>query len=331
MLARMSRSKAGSSAELPFERPIRELQDELDGLRKAQTEGKKDLGREIRTLEERIESLTREMFSRLSPWERIQLARHPLRPLVSDYAEKMFTDFVELHGDRRFGDDAAILTGIGRIGTFRTLLVGHRKGKDVREKVACNFGMAHPEGYRKAILKMRLAERFGMAIVCLVDTPGAYPGLGAEERGQAWAIAENIQDMVGLRVPIVVAVVGEGGSGGALGIGVGDRVLMMENAYYSVISPEGCAAILWKSNEQAAEAASQLKLTAGDLQRLGIVDEIVQEPLGGAHRSPDHAATALKQSIVRALTDLSGVPTDSLLRARYEKYRRIGSHLFEPA
>jgi acetyl-CoA carboxylase carboxyl transferase subunit alpha len=324
----MSRSKGGAGADLPFEKPIAELLGELDELRKAHAEGRTEVEGEIRALEERFETLTREVFSRLSAWERVQIARHPRRPLVSDYAERMLTDAMELHGDRRFGDDKAILTSLGRMGRHRVLLVGHRKGRDVKEKVACNFGMAHPEGYRKAMLKMRLAERFGVAVVCLIDTPGAYPGLGAEERGQAWAIAENIQDMTGLRVPIVVAVVGEGGSGGALGIGVGDRVLMMENAYYSVISPEGCAAILWKSGDQAPEAARELKLTATDLLRLGIVDEVVAEPLGGAHRDAAGAAAGLRQSLVAALDDLAGLPVDELLERRYEKYRRIGAHLF---
>jgi acetyl-CoA carboxylase carboxyl transferase subunit alpha len=325
----MARSKGGSGGYLPFEEPIREILDELDRLRRSQGgEAGADLTQEIRDLEQRLESMTREIFSRLSPWERVQLARHALRPHVSDYAEKWLTESIEVHGDRRFGDDPAILTTFGRLGPHRVLLVGHRKGKEVKEKMACHFGMAHPEGYRKAMLKMRLAERFGLAIVCLVDTPGAYPGIGAEERGQAWAIAENIQDMTGLRVPVVVAVVGEGGSGGALGIGVGDRVLMMENAYYSVISPEGCAAILWKSGEQAPEAARELRLTARDLERLGIVDEVVLEPLGGAHRNPDQAATSLKQAILRALDDLVGVPADVLLRLRHEKYRRIGAHLY---
>jgi acetyl-CoA carboxylase carboxyl transferase subunit alpha len=327
----MARSKAGASSALPFERPILEVLEEVERMRRTAAEGKTDLSREIREAELRAEALTREIFSRLSPWERVQLARHPSRPLTADYAERMFTDVLELHGDRRFGDDPAILTALARIGRFRVLLVGHRKGRDVKEKVACHFGSAHPEGYRKAMLKMRLVERFGLPVVSLVDTPGAYPGIGAEERGQAWAIAENIQDMTGLRVPIVVAVIGEGGSGGALGIGVGDRVLMLENAYYSVISPEGCAAILWKSGEQAPEAATQLKLTAADLERLGIVDEVVAEPLGGAHRNPERAAMSLKQAIVRALTDLEGVPTDALLSARYEKYRRIGAHLFASA
>jgi acetyl-CoA carboxylase carboxyl transferase subunit alpha len=324
----MSRSKAGASGELPFERPLRELEEQLETRRAAHAAGKEDLAKEIRALEETLAAETRRIFSGLTPWERIALARHPLRPLASDYQDRMFTDFVELHGDRRFGDDAAIVTGFGRIGGVRALLVGHRKGKDVKEKVLCNFGMANPEGYRKAMLKMRLAERFGVPIVCLVDTPGAYPGIGAEERGQAWAIAENIQDMVGLRVPVVVAVIGEGGSGGALGIGVGDRVLMMENAYYSVISPEGCAAILWKSNDQAPEAAAQLKLTAGDLKKLGIIDEIVMEPLGGAHRNHEAAAAALEAAIVAALREFQAVPIDELLARRYEKFRRIGAHLF---
>jgi acetyl-CoA carboxylase carboxyl transferase subunit alpha len=208
------------------------------------------------------------------------------------------------------------------------MVVGHRKGRDVKEKVACRFGSANPEGYRKALRKMHVAERFGLPIVALIDTPGAYPGLGAEERGQAWAIAENLEEMTGLRVPIVVTVVGEGGSGGALGIGVGDRVFMMENAYYSVISPEGCAAILWKTGEKAEEAATQLKLTAADLERLGIVDEVIPEPLGGAHRNPEQTAASLKQAIVRALAELEGVPIETVLVARYEKFRRIGAHLF---
>ena len=324
----MARSSAGSGGELPFEKPILEILRDLEKTRRSHADGKSDLSKEIRELENRAEAMTREIFSRLSAWERVQLARHPQRPLASDYADRMLADAMELHGDRRFGDDAAILTALGRIGRHRVLLVGHRKGRDVKEKVACNFGMAHPEGYRKAMLKMRLAERFGLPVVCLVDTPGAYPGIGAEERGQAWAIAENIQDMTGLRVPVVVAVIGEGGSGGALGIGVGDRVLMMENAYYSVITPEGCAAILWKSGDKAPEAARELKLTATDLERLGIVDEVVQEPLGGAHRNADQAATSLKQAILRVLDELEGVPIDVLLRLRFEKYRRIGAHLF---
>jgi acetyl-CoA carboxylase carboxyl transferase subunit alpha len=321
----MARSKGGSG--LPFEKPIVEVLEELDQLRITHADGDTDLTAEIRAAEERAQNLTREIFSRLSAWERVQLARHPNRPLVADYIEMMCEDAVELHGDRGYADDPAIVTSLARLGEHRVLIVGHRKGSDVKEKMTCRFGMPNPEGYRKAMLKMKLAERFGMPIVCLVDTPGAYPGIGAEERGQAWAIAENIQDMMGLRVPMVVCVIGEGGSGGALGIGVGDRVLMLENAYYSVITPEGCAAILWKSAEQAPEAAAQLRLTARDLLRLGIVDEVVEEPSGGAHRNPVHAATSLKQAIVKTLREIERVPIDTLLEHRYRKFRRIGHHL----
>ena len=324
----MARSKAGAGGTLSFERPIAALEEEIRELRRVQESGKSDVTKELRVAEERAEALTREIFSQLTPWQRVQLARHPNRPLVSHYLDLIFTDVTELHGDRYFRDDPAIVTALARIGGHRVMVVGHRKGRDVKEKVACHFGSPEPEGYRKAMRKMRLAERFGLPVVALIDTQGAYPGIGAEERGQAWAIAENIQDMTGLRVPVVVTVVGEGGSGGALGIGVGDRVLMMENAYYSVISPEGCAAILWKSADKAEEAASQLKITAGDLERLGIVDEIVPEPLGGAHRNPEHAAASLKQAIVRALEQLAGVPIETVLEARYEKFRRIGAHLF---
>jgi acetyl-CoA carboxylase carboxyl transferase subunit alpha len=324
----MARSKAGAGGTLPFERPIAELDEEIRELRKAQEAGKSDVAKELRAAEERLAALTREIFGQLTPWQRVQLARHPNRPLTNHYLDLMFTDVMELHGDRAFGDDPAVVTALARIGGRRVMVVGHRKGRDVKEKVACRFGSANPEGYRKALRKMHVAERFGLPIVALIDTPGAYPGLGAEERGQAWAIAENLEDMTGLRVPVVVTVVGEGGSGGALGIGVGDRVFMMENAYYSVISPEGCAAILWKTGEKAEEAATQLKLTAADLERLGIVDEMIPEPLGGAHRNPEQAAASLKQAIVRALSELEGVPIETVLEARYEKFRRIGAHLF---
>jgi acetyl-CoA carboxylase carboxyl transferase subunit alpha len=324
----MARSKAGSGGALAFERPILDVIEEVAGLRKAQEAGKVDVSRELRAAEDRAAALTREIFSQLTPWQRVQLARHANRPLVNHYLELLFTELTELHGDRYFGDDPAIVTALARIDGRRVMVVGHRKGRDVKEKVACHFGMANPEGYRKALRKMKLAERFGLPIVALIDTPGANPDIGAEERGQAWAIAENIQDMTGLAVPIVAAVVGEGGSGGALGIGVGDRVLMMEYAYYSVISPEGCAAILWKTSEKASDAAAQLRLTATDLERLGIVDEIVPEPLGGAHRNPAAAAASLKQAITRALDHLAGVPVEKLLDARYEKFRRIGAHLF---
>ncbi|MCG3135396.1 MAG: Acetyl-coenzyme A carboxylase carboxyl transferase subunit alpha [Planctomycetes bacterium] len=330
----MTRSQAGASGVLSFERPVQDMFDRAAMLRAQAASDEFDeatrrkAAADATELEEEAARSLRELYTKLTPWERVQVARHPNRPLSTDLAERIATDLVELHGDRRYGDDPAILTALCRIGRHRCLLVAHRKGKDVKEKVAANFGMAHPEGYRKAMLKMRLAERFGVPVVTLVDTPGAYPGLGAEERGQAWAIAENIQDMIGLRTPIVVAVIGEGGSGGALGIGVGDRMLMMENAYYSVISPEGCAAILWKSNEHAPEAAAQLKITAADLHRLGIVDEIVPEPVGAAHRDPDGAASALQAAIVRALDEFAATPLDALLDRRFEKYRRIAAKLY---
>ena len=313
-----------------FEQPVIKILKEVNGLRSAQKEGAEDLSREIREKEDQLEGLKLEIAARLTPHQRVLQARHPLRPTATELVGHMCTDVMELHGDRGVRDDPAILTALGRLGAHRVMIVGHRKGAqgDVQGKIDCNFGMANPEGYRKAMLKMRLAERFGIPIVTLVDTPGAFPGLEAEERGQAWAIAENLQDMTGLRVPIVVAVIGEGGSGGALGIGIGDRVLMMENAYYSVITPEGCAAILWKTRDKAAEAAQQLRLTAPDLHRLGIVDDVIQEPTLGAHWGPARAATSLKQAIQRALNELVDVPTDVLLEARYNKFRRMGEHLF---
>jgi len=283
-----------------------------------------DLNGEVRPLEEQCEKMTRKIFAGLSPWERVQVARHPDRPLTGDFVSRIFEDFIELHGDRTYGDDRAVITGFGKINGRKVLLVGHRKGRDTKSKLSCNFGCAHPEGYRKALHKMKLAERFGLPIVSLVNTPGAYPGIGAEERGQAWAIAENILEMSRLKVPIVVLVIGEGGSGGALGIGVGDRVMIMEHAYYSVISPEGCAAILWKDGDKAEDAATALRLTADDLHRLNIVDTIVPEPLGGAHR--DHEATAafVSEALSRALDELCGVDTEELLEARYERIRHLG-------
>jgi acetyl-CoA carboxylase carboxyl transferase subunit alpha len=283
-----------------------------------------DLNGEIRPLEELCEKKTRQIFAELSPWERVQLARHPERPLTGDFVSRIIDDFVELHGDRVYGDDKAVITGFGKIKGRKILLVGHRKGRDTKSKLSCNFGCAHPEGYRKALHKMKLAERFNLPIVSLVNTPGAYPGIGAEERGQAWAIAENIMEMSRLTVPIVVLVIGEGGSGGALGIGVGDRVMIMEHAYYSVISPEGCAAILWKNGEKAADAAAALRLTAEDLQRLNIVDGIVPEPLGGAHRDHSIAADLVSDAISTALDELEGMPIEQLLDARYERIRHLG-------
>ncbi len=288
-----------------------------------------ELARECRKEDEKCRALTMEVYGRLTPWERVQVARHPARPYFRDYVERVFDDVLELHGDRCSGDDGAIFTGLARIGERRVLVVGQRKGRDTKERLVSNFGMARPEGYRKAMAKMRLAERFRLPVICLIDTPGAYPGIDAEERGQAWAIAESILEMCVLRVPLVAVVIGEGGSGGALAIGVADRVYILENAYYSVISPEGCASILWKSRERAADAAAALRITAADLLRLGVVDGIVEEPLGGAHRDVDEMARRLKATLLGALDDLDRVPVEALVKTRYRKYREIGRHLHE--
>ena len=309
---------------LPFERPIIELESKIGELKSLSESTGMNLNGELKPLQQRLERMTREIYESLSPYDVVQIARHPLRPQTSDYIRGMLDEYVELHGDRRFSDDRAITTGFGRIGDRRFLLVGHRKGKDTKENIACNWGCAHPEGYRKALLKMRLAEKFGLPIVTLINTPGAYPGVGAEERGQAWAIAENILEMSRLKVPIVCIVIGEGGSGGALGIGVGDRVLMLENAYYSVISPEGCAAILWKDGEKAPDAAEALRLTSKDLKKLGVVDEVVPEPLGGAHRDPEAMIEALRGRIGELLDELNPIPRDELLARRYDRIRKLG-------
>ncbi len=270
------------------------------------------------------ESPLEETLRPLLPYDIVKLARHPLRPLTSDYITLMLDDFMELHGDRYFGDDRAMITGFGRIDDHRFMLIGQQKGKNTKERLLCNFGMPNPEGYRKALSKMRLAERLGLPIVTLIDTPGANPDIGAEERGQAYAIAENIYHMVGLKTPVVGIVIGEGGSGGALGIGVGDRFSIMEYAYCSVISPEGCAAILWKDAENAPEAARALKLTARDLMELGLVDEIIPEPEGGAHLNPKKTAETLKTYILKYLEELKTIPKDTLLQQRYNRYKKIG-------
>ncbi len=310
---------------LPFEKPLVDLERKLQELReKAAANPKVGLAGEIRLLEERLEKKTRDLFAGLTPWQRVQIARHASRPVLSDYLTLIFEDFVEIHGDRGFRDDPAIAAGFATIGGEKVLLIGHRKGKNTKERMAANFGMAHPEGYRKALRAMRLAEKFGLPVVTLINTPGAYPGIGAEERGQSQAIAQNLLEMSRLRTPIVCAVIGEGGSGGALGIGVGDRVLILENAYYSVISPEGCASILWKDAGKAPEAAAALKLTANDLLALGLVDEIVPEPLGGAHRDPTGAATRVKLALLGHLRELVGLPVAELLSRRYEKLRAYG-------
>ena len=277
---------------LNFEAPIIELEEKIEELKSFSQSTKVDLSDQIAELVVRCDERKRAIFSKLTPWQKVLTARHPKRPLCSDYIQLIIEDFVELYGDRAFRDDPSIVTGFGRISGRRVCVVGQRKGKNTADRRACNFGCPHPEGYRKALKKMRLAEKFGIPILSLINTPGAYPGVGAEERGQAFVIARNLMEMSNLHVPVIAVVIGEGGSGGALGIGVGDRILMLEHSYYSVISPEGCAAILWKSSDYKEQAADVLKLTAEDLYSFGIVDEIIPEPLGGAHR--DHAATAIR-------------------------------------
>jgi len=307
-----------------FEKPVIELEKKIEELRKFSKEKKVDLSTEINNLEKKLKSLKKEIYSNLSPWQKIQIARHPKRPTTLDYINLVMKDFVLLCGDRLFGEDRAIIAGLATLDDKKIVVIGHQKGKDTKENIVRSFGCANPEGYRKSIRLMRLGERFGLPIVCLIDTPGAYPGVGAEERGQALAIAENIRDMFSIRSPIVIVVIGEGGSGGALGVGVGDKVLIMEYAYYSVISPEGCAAILWKDAAQKKEAAKVLKLTAPDLLSLGIIDEIVQEPEGGAHRNSEITAKNLKESILRNLKELSSVDIDALVKSRYDKFRKMG-------
>jgi len=309
---------------LPFERPIVELELKIGELKSLSESTGMNLNGELKPLQEKLSRMTRDIYAKLGAYDIVQIARHPLRPQTSDYIAGMLDEYLELHGDRRFGDDRAITTGFARVGDHRFLLIGHRKGKETKENIACNWGCAHPEGYRKALQKMRLAEKFGLPIVTLINTPGAYPGVGAEERGQAWAIAENIMAMSRLKTPVICIVIGEGGSGGALGIGVGDRVLMLQYAYYSVISPEGCAAILWKNGERAPDAAAALRLTSADLLRFGVVDEVVPEPIGGAHRNPEEMITTLKERLVAILDDLSAVTAEELVERRYQRLRLLG-------
>jgi acetyl-CoA carboxylase carboxyl transferase subunit alpha len=309
---------------LEFERPIIELEERIKELETFSSERDIDLSSEIKKLTQKLDSLKQEIYGSLTAWQRIQIARHPQRPYTLDYIKMMMTDFVEFHGDRLFGDDKAIICGFAKLGDVKVAIVGHQKGRDTKENIERNFGCAHPEGYRKAMRVMKLAERFGLPIAILIDTPGAYPGIGAEERGQAQAIAENIRDMFGLKTPIVCCVIGEGGSGGALGIGVGDKVLMFENSYYSVISPEGCSAILWKDSSKAQEASETLKLTASDLLRFKIIDEIVPEPLGGIHKDPELASNNLKEAFLASFERLAQEPLEKLIQERYKKFRKIG-------
>ena len=320
----MAQQTQNAAFAYDFEEPVRELDERIDELRRRAAEEARDFSDEIKDLEKERDEKLEEIFSNLSAYQRIMLARHPMRPQALDYAGLIFDDFMELHGDRRFGDDKAIVTGLARLSGRRIMLVAQQKGKEVSEKKERNFGMPEPEGYRKALHKMRLAEKFSIPVVCLIDTPGAAPSVGAEERGQGMAIAENIFTMSGLRTPLLAVVVGEGCSGGALGVGVVDRMGMMENAYFSVISPEGCAAILWKDRDKAPEAAQALRLTAPDMLDLGIADDIIDEPLGGAHRNPESAAEDLEEFLEQALDELNDIPIEKLLERRYKRYRDMG-------
>lgn len=315
----------GNVYHLEFEKPLSRLERQIEELEASQATTGRDHSEMIRAVRAELAAEKKKLYSRLDAWETVQMARHPKRPLAPDYLSMMVRDFCELHGDRGFRDDKAVMTGFGRLGAHKCMFIGHNKGKDLKERLENNFGMAHPEGYRKALLKMRLAEKFGVPVVCLIDTAGAYPGIGSEERGIAQAIAVNLMEMSRLRVPVICVVLSEGGSGGALGIGVGDRVAIMEHAYYSVISPEGCAAILWKSNEFASTAAKALRFTAKDLRKLRLVDEIIKEPLGGAHRDPSAAAANVERYLIDTLRELKRVPIETLLKRRYRRLREIGS------
>lgn len=312
---------------LDFEQPIAELEAKIEELRyMGGNDSELDINEEVATLERKCEALTRSIFSKLKPWQIAQVARHPLRPYTLDYISRIFTDFQELHGDRHFGDDAAIVGGMARLNGKPVMVIGQQKGRDTNEKIRRNFGMPRPEGYRKALRLMQLAEKFRLPLLTLIDTPGAFPGIDAEERGQSEAIARNLLVMADLSVPIICTVIGEGGSGGALAIGVGDRVMLMEHSTYSVISPEGCASILWKSAERAADAAESLGLTSARLMELDLIDGVVKEPLGGAHRDPDKAADNLRQALSEALNELAALPSETLIARRHERLNGLGRY-----
>jgi acetyl-CoA carboxylase carboxyl transferase subunit alpha len=313
-----------SAFALEFEKPIAELERQIEELRRLATQRSIDVRREIAPLEEKLAELRAEIYRNLTPFQRVQVARHQRRPYALDYINTVFTDFIELHGDRLYRDDPAIVGGTARLDGRSVVVIGQQKGRDTKENLKRNFGMPHPEGYRKALRLMQLAERFRMPVVTLIDTPGAYPGLGAEERGQAEAIARNLEVMATLKTPIVAVVIGEGGSGGALALGIADRVMMFENSIYSVISPEGCAAILWKDSSQRERAAEALKLTAPDLLALEVIDEIISEPLGGAHADPDSAALALAEALTRNLDELARLALPDLVAKRADKFLRMG-------
>ena len=309
---------------LEFEKPIADLEKKIEELTLFTSSGNIDLEEEILKLHKKADQLRAEIYSRLTPWQKAQISRHPNRPYTLDYIEAMLTDFTEMHGDRGFADDPAIVCGMARLDGMPIVVIGHQKGRTTKEKISRNFGMPNPEGYRKALRVMRFAEKFKKPLITFIDTPGAYPGIGAEERGQGESIARNLYVMSGLTVPIVAAVIGEGGSGGALALGVADRVLMLEHATYSVISPEGCAAILWNNGSKAYEAAELLKITAQDLFQMNVIDEMIEEPIGGAHRDPRRAAELLKEAITRNLSEIKDLSPAELVRLRYEKFRKLG-------
>ncbi len=310
---------------LDFEKPIVELEKKISDMRDFAIGENIELTKEISSLEEKLGKLRNDIFAKLSRWQRVQLARHPRRPYTLDYIKMMTTDFIELHGDRRFADDNALVGGLAKIDGQPVMILGQQKGRDTKQKIFRNFGMANPEGYRKAERFFRLAEKFNLPVVCLIDTPGAFPGIGAEERGQAEAIARNIFVMSRLRTQIVCVIIGEGASGGALGIGIGDRILMMENSWYSVISPEGCAAILWRDAAMGPQAAEALKVSSDDCMRLGVIDDIIREPVGGAHTEPEQAARILKTELLKVIAELRQQSPDELIESRLGKFRAMGS------
>ena len=307
---------------LAFEKPIQVLEQKLAALLEADGALRDETA--IRETRAELSEVTEQAYANMTPWQTVQVARHKDRPQTADYLNLVFDEFVELHGDRHFGNDPALITGFAKLDSFKVMVVGHQKGRTTKERTACSFGCAHPEGYRKALLKMKMAAKYGVPIITFIDTPGAYPGVGAEERGQAQAIAENMLEMSRLGVPIICIVIGEGGSGGALGIGVGDRVAMLQYAYYSVISPEGCAGILWKSHKHAEQAAEALRFTSDNLKRFGVVDEVIKEPLGGAHRNHHQMAARMKMFLVHTLGELMGKSPEQLLEQRYARFRKLG-------
>lgn len=313
---------------LEFENEIADLEEQIASLER-NTDRSEEIDSAIRSLRLARVAKLKETYSSLDPWQTVQVARHKNRPYTRDYLNLAFDEFVELHGDKHFGDDRAMLSGFAKLDRFKVMVIGHQKGRTYKERAACHFGCAHPEGYRKAMVKMKMAEKYRLPVICFIDTPGAYPGIGAEERGQAQVIAESMFMMSDLKTPVICVVIGEGGSGGALGIGVGDRVAVLQHAYYSVISPEGCAGILWKSHEHAPKAAAALRFTSDHLLRLGVVDDVLEEPLGGAHRDHHQMATRMKTYLSRQLSELEEMPVDQMLEQRYEKFRRLGVFLEE--